>query len=199
MTMVLLALTGGIGAGKSTIARRLAEHGAVVIDADQVARDVVAVGEPALQDIFSVFGVGVRAEDGSLNRPALGALVFGDEVARKKLNAIVHPAVHKRTMQLFSEAPQDSIVVYDVPLLVETKNEYPFDKVIVASAPEALRVERLMELRGMTESEAQGRIASQATEKERLSRADIVIDTSGSLESTYAQVDAVWKALTNVD
>lgn len=197
--MKLVGLTGGIGSGKSTIARRLAEHGAYIIDADQVAREVVEPGTPALAEITAHFGVIVLSADGSLNRGALGDIVFTDPAKRLQLNAIVHPAVQKRTKELFAQAPDGSVVVYDVPLLVETQNEYPFDEIIVASAPESVRIERLMEHRGMLESEAAARIESQAPEEDRLKIASHVIDTSGDIAHTYSQVDALWTQLKNVD
>lgn len=197
--MKLVGLTGGIGSGKSTIARRLAEHGAHIIDADQVAREVVEPGTPALSEIAALFGAHVLSSDGSLDRGALGDIVFANPAKRLQLNDIVHPAVQKRTKELFSLAPNDAIVVYDVPLLVETQNEYSFEEIIVASAPEAIRVERLMEHRGMLESEAVARIDSQAPEEERLKIASVVIDTSGDITHTYSQVDALWSQLKNVD
>lgn len=197
--MTFIGLTGGIGSGKSTIARRLADHGAVIIDADVVAREVVEPGTSALSEIVACFGTHVLNSEGTLNRAALGDLVFTDERARQQLNAIVHPAVQERTRQLFTEAPQGSVVVYDVPLLVETENEYKFDAIIVASAPEHIRAERLMEHRGMLESEALARIQSQAPEEDRLKIASHVIDTSGDITHTYAQVDALWAELTKVD
>lgn len=197
--MTLIGLTGGIGSGKSTIARRLADHGAVIIDADNVAREVVEPGTPALAQIVATFGPHFLTQEGSLNRGALGEIVFSDPHKRQLLNDIVHPAVRERTAELFAQSPEDSIVVYDVPLLVETSNEYRFDAIIVASAPETVRIERLMEHRGMLESEAAARIESQAPEEERLKIANHVIDTSGDISHTYAQVDALWNELTNVD
>jgi dephospho-CoA kinase len=197
--MKLVGLTGGIGSGKSTIARRLAEHGAHIIDADQVAREVVAPGTSALAEIAAVFGSHMISSDGTLNRGALGDIVFSDPAKRIQLNAIVHPAVQKRTQELFALAPQDAVVVYDVPLLVETQNEYSFDDIVVATAPENVRIERLMEHRGMLESEAAARIESQAPEEERLKIASHVIDTSGDISHTYSLVDALWSQLKNVD
>ncbi|MDH6532959.1 dephospho-CoA kinase [Aurantimicrobium minutum] len=197
--MTLIGLTGGIGSGKSTIARRLAEHGAHIVDADQIAREVVEPGTPALAEIIAHFGAGVLNSDGSLNRSALGEIVFTDETQREMLNSIVHPAVHRRTSELFAQAPVGSVVVYDVPLLVEANSRYSFDAIVVASAPESIRVERLMEHRGMLESEALSRIQSQAPEEERLKIANHVIDTSGNINHTYAQVDALWNQLANID
>lgn len=197
--MKLIGLTGGIGAGKSTIARRLSELGAIIIDADQLARDVVAAGEPALEKIFSSFGRNLRLQDGSLDRSALGSIVFSDPVQLQLLNSIVHPAVKERTKSLFSQAPSNSVVVYDVPLLVDASVDYPFDIVVVASAPESIRIERLMEHRGMTQSEAQTRIDAQVSEADRLKIADVVIDTGGEISHTFAQVDALWRQVINVD
>lgn len=197
--MTLIGLTGGIGSGKSTIARRLADHGAVVIDADLVAREVVEPGTPALAAIIAHFGAGVLNPDGSLNRAALGEIVFTNAGEREVLNSIVHPAVRRRTTELFASAGANNFVVYDVPLLVEAQPDYPFDAIVVASAPEHVRVERLMEHRGMLESEALSRIQSQAPEEERLKIASHVIDTSGDISHTYAQVDALWRQLANID
>jgi len=201
---MLVALTGGIASGKSTVARRLAELGAVIVDADQVARDVVEPGTPALARIAEEFGTGVIAADGSLDRGALGAIVFGDESARRALNAITHPAVGERSRALFAAAASadpDAVVVYDVPLLVDEKGEgrvSEFDRVIVVSADEDTRVARLVAFRGMPEADARRRIASQAPESARLAIADHVIDANGSLEDTLAQVDALWPSLHTV-
>ena len=197
--MKLIGLTGGIGSGKSTIARRLEKLGARVIDADVVSREVVEPGQPALASIVATFGADVLNADGTLNRARLGDIVFTDKEAREKLNNIVHPAVRERSLKLFAEAEDHEVVIYDVPLLVESENSYSFEHIIVASAPEEIRVERLMEHRGMTESEARARIESQASEEARLSLADTVIDTSRSLEDTYSQVDRFWAEITSVD
>lgn len=197
--MQLIGLTGGIASGKSTIARRLAERGAVVVDADLIAREVVEPGRPALAAIAERFGSGVLHPDGSLNRPALGAIVFTDEDARLALNAITHPAVLRASTARFDEAAAadpDAVVVYDVPLLVESANEYPFDLVVVAHASAETRVQRLVALRGMDPAEAERRIRSQATDDERLAVADVVIDTDGDLGDTIAQTDALWDRLT---
>lgn len=196
--MQLIGLTGGIASGKSTIARRLAEHGAVIVDADRIAREVVEPGTPALAQIAETFGPGVIAADGSLDRPALGAIIFADEDARLRLNAITHPAVLATSTERFraaGEADPDAVVVYDVPLLVESANAYPFDLVVVAHASAATRIRRLMELRGTDEAEARRRVGSQATDEERLAVADVVIDTDGTLEQTLAQTDLLWERL----
>ena len=193
--MLLVALTGGIASGKSTVARRLAEHGAVVVDADQVARQVVEPGEPALARIAEEFGPGVIAADGSLDRPALGALIFSDPEGRQRLNAITHPAVLARSHELFAAAADgdpDAIVVYDIPLLVEAGRVDEFDIVVVVHAATETRVQRMIELRGMTREEALHRINSQATDTQRLAIADVVIDADGRLEETLAQTDVLW-------
>ncbi len=196
--MLLVALTGGIASGKSTVARRLAEHGAVIVDADQVARDVVAPGEPALARIAEEFGPGVIAADGSLDRPALGAIVFRDPEGRQKLNAITHPAVLARSRELFAAAAvadPDAIVVYDIPLLVEAGRHDEFDLVVVVRAATETRIARMVDLRGMTREEALHRLNSQATDAERVAIADVVIDADGTVEETLAQADQLWENL----
>lgn len=197
--MPLIALTGGIASGKSTIARRLAEHGAVIVDADQIVRDVQAPGSPVLGEIATAFGDDVIASDGSLDRAALGARVFGDDGALKRLNAIVHPAVRAESARRFAaafEADADAVVVYDVPLLVEARVDDAWDRIVVAHAPADERLRRLIEIRGMEPGAAQDRIDAQVPDHKRLEIADIVIDTSGTLEETGTQTDAVWKQLT---
>jgi dephospho-CoA kinase len=196
--MLLVALTGGIASGKSTVARRLAEHGAVVVDADQVARQVVEPGEPALARIAEVFGPEVIAADGSLDRAALGAIVFSDPEGRQKLNAITHPAVLERSRALFAAAAAadpDAIIVYDIPLLVEAGRIEEFDLKVVVHAASETRVRRMIELRGMSREEALHRINSQATDTDRFAIADVVIDADGTLEETLAQTDALWENL----
>ncbi|AND16380.1 dephospho-CoA kinase [Rathayibacter tritici] len=197
--MHLVALTGGIASGKSTVARRLAEHGAVIVDADVLARQVVEPGEPALAAIIERFGPAVIRSDGALNRAALGAIVFSDAVARADLNAITHPAVTLRSQRLFAEAAAadpDVVVVYDVPLLAEGRGAREFDEVVVVQAPQRTRIERLVAVRGMTEEQARARVSSQASDEERLALADVVIDASGTLDETLAQADALWERLT---
>lgn len=196
--MALIALTGGIAAGKSTIARRLAAHGAVIVDADEIVRDVQRAGSPVLAQIAAAFGPDVIRPDGSLDRPALGALVFGDDAKLRTLNAIVHPAVRDESARRFARAFADdpaAIVVYDVPLLVEARVDDPWELVVVAHAPREVRMRRLTELRGLSEHEAAARIASQASDDRRLAVADVVIDTGGALEDTDAQVDRLWDRL----
>ena len=196
--MPLVALTGGIASGKSTIASRLAAHGAVIVDADQVVRDVQQPGSPVLDAIAAQFGEKMLREDGSLDRAALGSRVFGDADAVRKLNAIVHPAVRIESKRQFDEAfaaDPDAVVVYDVPLLAEARLGDPWDLIVLAHAPAALRVQRLVELRGLSEAEAAARIASQVSDEERLRIADVVIDTSGTLEDTATRTDDVWVRL----
>jgi len=198
--MYLIGLTGGIASGKSSVAARLAERGAVVVDADKVAREVVEPGTPALAAIADHFGGGVLAADGSLDRAALGAIVFSDPEQRLVLNGITHPAVWERTRALIAAAEArdpDAVVVYDVPLLLEGKGKRPieFDLVVVVDASAATRLRRLVELRGLTDQEARHRIESQATDEERLAIADVVIDSDGALEQTLAQADALWDGL----
>ena len=196
--MYLIGLTGGIASGKSVVAARLAERGAVVVDADAVAREVVEPGTPALAAIADHFGVGVLSADGTLDRPALGAIVFSDPEQRLVLNDITHPAVWKRTKELVAQAEAhdpNAIVVYDVPLLLEGNGKRPleFDLVVVVNASAATRLRRLVELRGLTEEEAQHRLNSQATDSERLAIADVVIDSDGELQETLEQADGLWE------
>lgn len=200
--MYLIALTGGIASGKSTVAARLVERGAVHIDADQLARQVVEPGTPTLAQVVDEFGPELLREDGSLDRGALGARVFSDPEALKRLNGIVHPAIWARTRALVQEATAadpEAIVVYDLPLLVEVEGErglgQKFDLIVVVHADEDIRMQRMLELRGMTEEDASNRLRSQATDAERLAIADVVIDTSGSMGHTLEQADALYDRL----
>jgi dephospho-CoA kinase len=193
--MYLIGLTGGIASGKSTIARRLAEHGAIIIDADIVSREVVAPGSPALASIALEFGEDMINSEGTLSRAKLGALVFSDAEKLEKLNAIMHPAVKTRSAEVLAKASADnpdSVIVYDVPLLVEADIARNYDEIIVASAPEETRIKRMIQLRGLTDEEAKARIGAQASEAKRLAIADVVIDTGGNLQHTLEQVDALW-------
>ncbi|WP_411699097.1 dephospho-CoA kinase [Conyzicola sp.] len=195
--MYLIGLTGGIASGKSVVSARLAERGAVVVDADVLAREVVEPGTPGLAAIADRFGPGVIAADGTLDRAALGAIVFSDPQARLALNAITHPAVWHRARELFDEAARNdpgAIVVYDVPLLAEAAADRPitFDLVVVVDASAPTRLKRLVELRGLSEEEARNRLNSQATDAQRLAIADVVIDSNGSLDETLAQADALY-------
>lgn len=196
--MKLVALSGGIASGKSTIARRLAERGAVHIDADQLAREAVAPGSRGLAAIKSRFGAGVISADGSLDRAALGSVVFDDAEALEALNAIVHPEVRRIGQQRIAAAKAadpDAVVVYDVPLLVEAKVQMPWDLVVIAEAPAEVRKQRMIELRGMSAEDAERRIANQASDAERRAVADVIIDTGGSEAYTLAQTDDLWERL----
>lgn len=196
--MKLVALSGGIASGKSTIARRLAEHGAVHVDADQLAREAVAAGSPGLAAIAARFGSAVIAADGTLDRAALGSVVFDDAEALEALNAIVHPEVRRIGQQRIAAAKAadpDAVVVYDVPLLVEANVRMPWDLVVIAEAPAELRKRRMIELRGMSAEDAERRIANQASDAERRAVADVIIDTGGSEAYTLEQVDALWERL----
>lgn len=194
----LIGLTGGIAAGKSVIARRLAEHGAVHIDADELARQVVEPGEPALADIHRAFGGEVIGLDGRLDRAALATVIFSDPERRATLNSITHPAVKRRARELMKAAEAadpHAVIVYDVPLLVEAKIDYehPFDLIVVAHANIRTRIDRLMKLRGLSREEAMHRLNSQVSDTERLAIADVVIDTNGTMEETLKQADALWE------
>lgn len=198
--MYLIGLTGGIASGKSVVGSRLASLGAVHVDADLLAREVVEPGTPALARIAEEFGHGVITGDGALDRQALGAIIFPDPEKRKLLNSITHPAVWARASEKFSEAAAadpDAVVVYDVPLLAEAAADRPmrFDLIVVVHASLATRIRRLVELRGMSREEAMHRLNSQATDTERLAIADVVIDSNGTLEHTLAQVDELWNGI----
>lgn len=186
--MLRVGLTGGIGSGKSTVARRLAEHGAVVIDADVVAREVVDVGSDGLNEIVTRFGRRVLDDSGGLDRPAMARLVFGDDEARQALNNIVHPRVAERTAELMALAPRDSIVVHDIPLLVENGYQADYHLVLVVDAPVEDRVRRLVE-RGLDETAARARIDAQASEAQRREAADVWLDNAGDLEKINTAVD----------
>lgn len=196
--MKLIALSGGIASGKSTIARRLVELGASHIDADQLAREAVAPKSRGLQQIAERYGGAVIDEHGALDRAALGTLVFQDQDALEDLNAIVHPEVRRLAQErLDAIAANDAhaIVIYDVPLLVEANVSMPWDLVVIAHASKDTRKQRLVELRAMSPEEAEQRIASQATDAQRLQAADVVIDTEGSMQHTLEQTDELWKKL----
>ncbi|MFC5338131.1 dephospho-CoA kinase [Leucobacter denitrificans] len=202
--MQLIALTGGIASGKSTIGKKLEELGAVRIDADQLAREAVEPGSPGLELITQRFGGDVLSENGELNRAALGTIVFNDTEALNDLNTIVHPEVRRLLVTGIDRARQndlDSVVVYEVPLLVEAgienaSEDLNFDAVVVADAPAELRVQRMIQLRGMSEDEARQRIANQASDEARRAIADVLIDTSGTEDHTIHQVEELWQQLT---
>jgi dephospho-CoA kinase len=186
-----LGLTGGIGAGKSTVAARLAEHGAVVVDADRIARDVVAVDTEGLAEVVATFGAGVLDPDGALDRAQLAKIVFSDPEARAKLNAIVHPRVAERTAAIVAQAAPDAVLVHDIPLLVENGMAPAFHLAMVVYAPAEIRVRRLVG-RGLTEADARARIAAQASDEQRRAVADVWLDNSGWPEEVQAAVDALW-------
>jgi dephospho-CoA kinase len=186
-----IGLTGGIGSGKSTVARLLAEHGAHLVDADVLAREAVAPGSPGLAAVVEAFGDGVLGPDGALDRPALGAVVFGDPTARATLDGIVHPLVRARAVELIAAMPGDAVVVQDIPLLVETGQAGAFDLVLVVAADPEIRVARLVQ-RGLTEPDARARIAAQATDEQRRAVADVVLDNNGTPGELAAQVDRFW-------
>lgn len=190
-----VGLTGGIGAGKSEVSARLAARGAIIIDADKIAREVVEPGTPGLAAVVAEFGEQVLRPDGSLDRERLGSIVFAEADRRAALNAIVHPLVGERMNELVESAPQDAIVVYDVPLLTENNLSELYDMVVVVDVPVETQLARLTGRRGMSEEDARARIAAQATREERLKIADYVIDNSGTLEELDAAVDALWAEL----
>jgi dephospho-CoA kinase len=186
-----IGLTGGIGSGKSTVSALLAARGAVVIDADRIAREVVEPGTPGLAAVVEAFGERVLRADGSLDRPALAAVVFADPDARKRLDGIVHPLVRARSVELAADVPGNSVVVHDVPLLVETGPAASYDVVLVVQADPEVRVRRLVK-RGLGEEDARARIAAQATDEQRRAVADVVLDNDGTAEDLAAQVDRFW-------
>jgi dephospho-CoA kinase len=195
-----VGLTGGIGSGKSEVARRLVAHGAVLIDADVAAREVVVPGSRGLSQIVAAFGKDVLSPDGSLDRPRLGEIVFGDPELRAKLNGIVHPLVREwmgaaERTAVQAAGPPGPIVVHDVPLLAESRGKGGFDLVIVVDVPPGLQVDRLVSQRGMTPDQARARMNAQASREQRLEIADIVIDNSGSLDDLDHRVAGVWAEL----
>ncbi|MCC6495736.1 MAG: dephospho-CoA kinase [Propionibacteriaceae bacterium] len=190
-----IGLTGGIGSGKSSVAELLRERGAVVIDSDVLAREVVAPGTPGLAAVVERFGDGVLREDGTLDRGALGAVVFGDPAARRDLEAIIHPAVRARAAALAAAAPAGSVVVQMIPLLVETGQQAAFDLVVVVDVDPAVQVERIRRRDGLDESAALARIRAQADRETRLAAADVVLHNNGSLAELREEVDRFWAAL----
>jgi len=190
-----VGLTGGVGSGKSTVAAILAQLGAVVIDADLLAREVVAPGTDALAEIVAAFGPGVLTQDGGLDRPAMGAIVFADESRRRVLEAVIHPRVRARGAELEAAAPEGAIVVHDIPLLAETGQAGQFDAVVVVDVPTELQVERMVSLRGLSREEALARVGAQASREDRLAIATYVIDNTGTLEELRERVARVFRAL----
>ncbi|WP_433855840.1 dephospho-CoA kinase [Streptomyces kronopolitis] len=193
--MVKVGLTGGIGAGKSEVSRLLASYGAVIVDADKIAREVVEPGTPGLAAVVAEFGDGVLTPDGTLDRPKLGGIVFADPQKLQALNAIVHPLVGARSAELEAAAGPDAVVVHDVPLLTENDLAPLYDLVIVVDAAPQTQLDRLVRLRGMAEDEARSRMEAQATREQRLAVADLVIDNDGPLDALEPQVRAVWERL----
>ncbi|HRP99935.1 MAG TPA: dephospho-CoA kinase [Terrimesophilobacter sp.] len=198
--MYLIAVTGGIASGKSVVSARLAEHGAIHIDADELARRAVEPGAPALAAIAEHFGEGVIRPDGTLDRAALGTIIFADPDEREALNAITHPAVKQLARGIMERAEAvdpDVVIVYDVPLFIEARvNEaYDFDLVVVVHASVATRIDRMMKLRGLTIDEAKHRVNSQVGDTQRLAIADVVIDTNGTLAETIEQTDQLWRTI----
>lgn len=192
---VRVGLTGGIASGKSSVSAILAELGAVVIDADLIAREVVARGTPGLDAVVAEFGPEVLTPDGDLDRPAMGALVFGDPDARKRLEAIIHPLVHARSAELEASAGDSAVVVHDIPLLAEVGRAGSFDEVIVVDAPTDVQVSRMVEDRGWTREDAESRIAAQATRQDRLAIATHVIHNTGTLSDLRARVEEIHAGL----
>jgi dephospho-CoA kinase len=193
--MLRVGLTGGIGSGKGEVARRLASYGALVIDADQLAREVVAPGTPGLAEIAQAFGTRVLRPDGDLDRQLLGEIVFSDADLRGRLNAIVHPRVGDRMREIEQAAGKADVIVHVIPLLVENGLAGTFDAVVVVDAPPAAQVDRLVSTRGMTRSQALARMSAQVTREERLAAATLVVDNSGSLDDLDGQVAALWAEL----
>ncbi|MFL6061395.1 MAG: dephospho-CoA kinase [Marmoricola sp.] len=190
-----VGLTGGIASGKSSVSKILAELGAVIIDGDALAREVVERGTPGLAAVVEEFGPGLLTPEGDLDRPAMGTLVFGDADARKRLEAIVHPLVFERIVDLETRAPADALVVHDIPLLAESGRADTFEAVIVVHAPEEVQVERMLRDRGWTEQEARARIAAQASAEDRLAIATVVIENTGTLEDLRRRVTEVFEGL----
>ena len=188
---VRVGLTGGVASGKSTVSAILAELGALVIDADALAREVVARGTPGLDAVVAEFGPDVLTAEGDLDRPTMGRLVFGDDAARRRLEAIIHPLVIERMAEIEATAGEDDVVVHDIPLLAEGGRADTFDAVVVVDAPRDLQVERMLGDRGWTREDAESRIAAQATREERRAIATHVIDNNGTLEELRARVEAV--------
>jgi dephospho-CoA kinase len=196
--VIKVALTGGIGSGKSEVERLLAAHGAAVVDSDALAREVVAPGTPGLAEVLAAFGPGVRAADGSLDRAALAAVVFPDPSELARLEAIVHPLVAARAHELEDAAHRDGVAVFvhSVPLLADRAHAAGYDVVVVVDAPDDVRLDRLVRQRGLPESNARARMAAQATREERRAIADVVLDNAGSLDVLREQVDRLWDDLT---
>lgn len=192
---IRVGLTGGVASGKSTVSARFAELGAVVVDADLLAREVVALGTPGLAAVVDEFGNEVLAPEGHLDRAALGALVFADESRRRALESILHPLIRAAGAELEAAAPAGSVVVHDIPLLAETGQAEAFDAVVVVDVPVEVQLKRMVDIRGMSLDDARARLAAQATREQRLAIADYVIDNTGDLDQLRVRVDEVHDAL----
>ncbi|MBC6763448.1 MULTISPECIES: dephospho-CoA kinase [unclassified Corynebacterium] len=192
--MLKVGLTGGMGSGKSTVARRFAELGAVIIDADQIARDVVEPGEPALAELAEAFGEGILFDDGSLNRGELAKRAFVSAEKTELLNSITHPRIEQRTEEQFNAAG-DAIIVFDSPLLIEMGQSEAQDLVVVVHTPVEVRLDRLVESRGVDREDAKQRIAKQISDDKRLQFADVVLENSGTEEDLVRQVDRIWERI----
>jgi len=190
-----VGLTGGVASGKSTVAALLRELGAVVVDSDVLAREVVEPGTPGLAAVVEAFGPEVLTADGALDRPALGAVVFGDEAARRRLEAILHPLIRARAAELEAAAPEGTVVVHDIPLLVETGQADRFDAVLVVDVPVETQVERMVRDRGMSREDALARVAAQADREQRLAAATHVVDNTGTREDLRDRVTEVLEKL----
>ena len=190
-----IGLTGGIASGKSTVARELERLGAVIIDADVLARDVVALGTEGLKAVVARFGNSVLAADRSLDRSVLARVIFADPQARADLNAIIHPRVRERAAELEAAAPAGAVVVHVIPLLVETGQQDDFDAVVVVDTTVEEQLRRLTRRDSLTQTEAEQRVAAQASREERLDAATHVIDSSGPVRETMRQVDELWRSL----
>ncbi|MCF8526004.1 MAG: dephospho-CoA kinase [Candidatus Nanopelagicales bacterium] len=197
--MIRIGLTGGIGSGKSTVATMLAERGAVIIDADQISRDLVEPGGEALAALVTEFGPRILQENGSLSRGELAALAFSEPQATARLNAIMHPLIREESARRLREAPQAPAVVYDMPLLVETGQQDLVDLVVVADVPEEVQLDRAVRLRGLDPVDVRRRMEVQASREVRLAAADVVIDNSGDLAQTQAQVSRLWDEIVGPD
>ena len=193
--MLRVGLTGGIGSGKSEVSRLLAGHGALIVDADAAAREVVAKGTPGLAAVIEAFGSEMLRADGGLDRDRLAAVVFNDPEARARLNAIVHPLVGERMNAIAAAAGPADVVVYDIPLLAENHLAGAYDVVVVVDVPPEIAIERLVSQRGMTEDDVRARMGAQATREERRAIADVVLDNSADRASLAAQVDRLWSDL----
>lgn len=192
-----VGLTGGVGSGKSTVSDLLEELGAVIIDGDKLAREVVERGSPGLAAVVAEFGPELLTAEGDLDRPAMGRLVFSDSDARRRLEGITHPLIFERYAELEASAPADALVVHDIPLLAESGRADGFDAVIVIDVPDEIRIARMVRDRGWTRQEAESRIAAQASREDRLAIATHVIDNSGSLAALRARVTEVHQELTS--